>query len=69
MVSTMLSEKVFEHFGTQAETARRLKITRAAVAKWGEMVPELRAVQLHRLTRGRLRYRPEDYEKSEEGCA
>ena len=58
----MLTRDVIAHFGSHAEVARTLNLTRAAVYAWGERVPPLRAAKLHQLTRGRLRFDPSDYE-------
>ena len=52
----MLTSDVIAHFGSASETARALGIQRAAVYKWGERVPPLRAAQIHNLTRGKLRF-------------
>jgi DNA-binding transcriptional regulator YdaS (Cro superfamily) len=42
-------------FGTAAELARALGITRAAIHQWGDTVPLARQYQVERLTQGRLK--------------
>ena len=57
--------EVIAHYGTEHKAAEALNITRQAVNYWsasGGRVPELQAIKLHRLTRGRLRYDPSAYE-------
>lgn len=57
----MLTKSVIEHFGSRLKVARALGIQKAAVYKWGEMVPPLRAAQLERLTGRKLRFDPDQY--------
>jgi DNA-binding transcriptional regulator YdaS (Cro superfamily) len=40
------------HFGSKAELARILRISKAAVSMWGEKVPALDAYRLERLSDG-----------------
>lgn len=58
---SMLTASVIEYFGRQVDVAKALGIGRAAVWKWGEMVPPLRAAQIDRLTRGKLKFDPSQY--------
>jgi DNA-binding transcriptional regulator YdaS (Cro superfamily) len=44
-----------------AQIAKALKVSRAAVNQWGEIVPELSAYRLQSITRGRLRVRKDCY--------
>lgn len=48
-----------------AAVAKALGITRVAVNLWPDdgLIPELRARQLHEITNGKLRFRPELYRK------
>lgn len=55
----MLTRDAIDHFGSKSAIARKLRIGKAAVSKWGEFVPPLRAAQLHALTRGRLKFNPD----------
>jgi len=58
----MLKADVLAHFKSQAEVAKALAISAQAVSNWGTRVPPLRAAQLHRLTRGKLRFDPDEYQ-------
>jgi hypothetical protein len=51
----MRTEEAIQHFGTAAELARQLGITRQSVHDWGDTVPVGRAYQLEVLTNGALR--------------
>lgn len=58
----MQSAVAFEHFSSnRAAIARALGITRAAVHKWGALVPPVQARRLHVFTNGKLKYDPADY--------
>lgn len=51
----MRFDDVIQHYGTQAEAARQLGVTRAAVWQWRlEGIPLLRQYQIERLTDGAL---------------
>ena len=56
----------FDHNG--AAVAKALGITRVAVNLWPDdgLIPELRARQLHEITNGKLRFRPELYQRAEQ---
>lgn len=43
------------HFGTQKALAEALGIAQAAVAQWGDQVPQRRAFEIERLTAGKLK--------------
>jgi hypothetical protein len=45
-------------FGTAAELARALGITRQSLTSWGDTVPLARQYQIERLTGGRLKAPP-----------
>jgi len=49
------------HFGNIPTLAKALGIDRHAIYQWQEVVPEKRALQLDRLTGGKLRYQPSAY--------
>lgn len=56
----MRTEEAISHFGTAAELARQLGISRQSVHDWGDYVPEGRAYQIEVLTNGALKApRPE----------
>jgi DNA-binding transcriptional regulator YdaS (Cro superfamily) len=51
----MRTEQAVEYFGSQAAIAAALEISRAAVSKWGDVVPEGSAYKLESLTDGELK--------------
>lgn len=51
----MKKTDVIAFFGSPQQTANKLKISHAAVSKWGFHVPELRALQVEKLSNGALR--------------
>lgn len=55
---------VLAHFGTRAQVATALGISRAAVSKWADVVPEGSAYKLESITGRKLRVDPSCYEKS-----
>jgi hypothetical protein len=57
----MLTRTVIQHFGSQAEICRKLEISSAAVAKWGETVPEGSAYKIESISGGQLKVDPEFY--------
>lgn len=59
----MLTEIVIAYFKNQAKVARVLGISRAAVAKWGRVIPEGSAYKLESLTGGALKVDPTLYAK------
>ena len=56
-------------FGTAAELARALGITRAAVHQWGDTVPLARQYQVERLTRGKLKAPPVEPYRGKQSAA
>jgi len=52
----MKKTDVLAFFGSTTATALFLKISVAAVSKWGSIIPELQAMRLERLTSGALKY-------------
>jgi hypothetical protein len=65
----MLKSDVLAHYGTSAKTAAALEITRQAVEKWPDAVPEGTAYKLQFITRGKLRVRPELYKRTTTNAA
>lgn len=57
----MKTEDAIRHFGSRAELARQLGLTRATLTSWGPRVPPLRAVILEELTAGKLKFDPAEY--------
>ena len=51
----MKKDDAVSFYGTDAELARVLDITRQAVGKWGDVIPEGVAYKLQVLTGGRLK--------------
>ena len=61
----MRKETAVAHFGSDVEVARALKISRQAVSKWPEIVPEGAAYKLQVLTGGRIQVDPACYDTKE----
>lgn len=57
----MTPEEAIEFFGSAANVARVLGISRAAVAKWRGVIPEGSAYKLESLSDGHLRVDPARY--------
>lgn len=57
----MLKKDAVAHFGSQTKVARALGIGKAAVGKWGQVVPPFQASRLQELSGGVLRYDTADY--------
>lgn len=51
----MKTVDVIEYFGSQPKVAKALNITKQAISKWGDTVPELRQYQIEVITGGRLK--------------
>lgn len=51
------------YFGTRAAIAKELGISRAAVSRWGELIPPAPAALLEKLSNGALRFDPKAYTK------
>jgi hypothetical protein len=50
----MNKQHVLNHFGSIGSIAEFLGISQAAVSKWPVIIPELQALRLERLTKGKL---------------
>jgi len=59
----MKTQDAVEFFGSQADVARAARISRAAVAQWGEQVPLATAVFLEKISDGRLTVDVDDYRR------
>lgn len=51
----MKKKDVIKHFGGVVETAKALGIKSQSVSQWPDEVPELRALQLEKITSGKLK--------------
>lgn len=51
----MLKQEAIEHFGSQANLARALGVSRSAISQWPDEVPEGRDYQIEILTKGKLK--------------
>ena len=51
----MTRQDAIDHFKTVADLATALGITTQAVYDWGDRVPELRQLQLEKITKGALK--------------
>jgi len=49
-----LFDEVVEHFDGIPALARALGIERQAIYQWKKQIPEMRALQIERITRGRF---------------
>lgn len=58
----MFKRTVVNFFGNQSKVSRALNVSRSYVSAWPDLVPELQAVRLERLTNGELKYDPSLYE-------
>jgi DNA-binding transcriptional regulator YdaS (Cro superfamily) len=59
----MTKQEAVEHFGSQRAVADALGIKQSSVAEWGMYPPETRQLQLHRVTRGKLKAEQEVLQK------
>lgn len=50
---------LIKHFGTQTKAAKALGLKQPSVANWRDGIPEIRQLQIERLTKGALRAGPE----------
>ena len=53
----MKKSDVLEFFGSASKAACALGISIAAISQWGDEVPELRAFQIEKITKGKLKAR------------
>lgn len=60
----MTKNSVINYFKSTTAAAQFLKISQAAVSKWGGIIPEKQAMRLDRMTKGALKYDPAAYEKA-----
>ncbi|WP_088211118.1 Cro/CI family transcriptional regulator [Shewanella sp. Shew256] len=51
----MKKAAAIDHFGSQVKLAAAIGVSQAAISKWPDDVPELRAYQIELLTEGKLK--------------
>jgi DNA-binding transcriptional regulator YdaS (Cro superfamily) len=51
----MKTKDAILHFGSKSQLAKTLGLTKGAISQWPDDVPELRAYQIERLTKGKLK--------------
>lgn len=59
----MYKKEVIEYFGSKTKTAKALGITHSAVCYWKEIIPELSAIKLEKITNRALKYDENLYKK------
>ena len=57
----MNKDKVIKYFGDTKAVAKALDVTTQYVYQWGEIVPEVVALKLERISEGGLQYKEKDY--------
>ena len=58
----MFKSDAIAYFGTQQKIADAFGITKGSVSQWGDVVPELRAHQIEKMTKGKLKFNPLAYQ-------
>lgn len=61
----MKKSDVLNYFGGQSAVATTLGTSAAAISKWHEIIPKVRAYELEKLTKGKLKFDPSLYQKSQ----
>lgn len=51
----MNKKDVIRHFGTATKAANALGLTKSAVSQWPEKIPQRRAYEIERVTKGELK--------------
>ena len=59
----MKKQTVIDYYGGVAAAAKALKISDVAIYKWTDPIPKVRAYELERLTKGKLKFDPALYQK------
>ncbi|PQQ22997.1 Cro/CI family transcriptional regulator [Photorhabdus hindustanensis] len=60
----MFKDDAIKFFGSQRAIAEKLSLSDAAVSQWKDVIPERAALKLNRITNGKLKYKPELYNKA-----
>ena len=59
----MKKSDVINYYGSVAAVAEKLGTSDVAIYKWLEIIPKVRAYELERLTKGKLKFDPTLYQK------
>ncbi|WP_241610263.1 Cro/CI family transcriptional regulator [Rosenbergiella epipactidis] len=59
----MIKNAVCEYFGSQHAIALALGLSDSAVSQWKEIIPEGAAFKIERITKGKLKYQENLYQK------
>ncbi len=59
----MLKKAVREYFGSQHAISLALGLSDSAVSQWKEIIPEGAALKIERITKGKLKYQENLYQK------
>ena len=59
----MRTDDVVKFFGSKAEAARAIGVTRGAITNWGDVVPESSVWRVERASKGKLKGNLEFYQK------
>lgn len=65
----MLTKDAINHFGSAAELAAAIGISRAAVSQWGERIPLATAARLEKVTDGALSLDIDAYQRAPKQAA
>lgn len=60
----MKKSDVISYFGGSCNTAKALGITHPSVSGWGEIIPQGRAYQIEKITKGKLKVNPKLYQNN-----
>ncbi|MBR3425116.1 MAG: hypothetical protein IKG79_03615 [Neisseriaceae bacterium] len=63
----MYKQEVIAYFGNQITIARKLGLTHTAIIRWKEIIPEIHAIKLERMTDGALKYDENLYKNRTQG--
>lgn len=63
----MLTKDVVHFFGSKAQVARAIGLTRGAVTNWGKVVPRSSVWRVERASNGKLKGDPSFYAKLDAG--
>ncbi len=60
----MKKSDVISYFGGSCKAAKALGIKHPSVSGWGEIIPQGRAYQIEKITKGKLKFNPELYQNN-----
>ena len=55
MKKSMKKTDAINYFGSANVLAKKLNVSKSAVSQWSETIPRLRAFEIERLTKGKLK--------------